>query len=104
MLSSVSVGSGTGAGVKMGGDIDTWLDVFESGKGTGKGEGRGVTCIAVSEEEPSHGSGKRDTGLIPIGLEGEEMGRGGYEGTGAWMEEFVDMLVEGRRGGRDVRG
>ena len=95
MLSSASVGSGTRAGVKIGGGIDTWLDVLESGKGTGKGEGMGATCIAVSEEEPSRGSGERDTGLIPIGLERERMGRGGYEGTGAWMEGCEDILIMG---------
>ena len=83
MLNSASVGSGTGAGVKIGGSIDDELDIVESGKGTGKGEGPGVTCMAVSEEEPSHGSGERTRSLTPIGLEGEERGWGRYKGTGA---------------------
>ena len=86
--------------------MDCRLDCLNGGNGIGKsvrGELIFISGATVSDEEPSYGSGERDTGLIPIGLEGEEMGRGGYEGTGAWMDGCDDMFLEWERGGRDVR-
>ena len=65
-------------------DIDAELDSLDGGSGTRKGVRGGLIIDAtVSNDEPSRGSGEKARGLIPIGLEGEERGRGGYEGTGA---------------------
>ena len=72
--------------------MDCKLGSVDGGNSTGNGVRGGLIIGAtVSDEEPSCGFGERASDLMPIGLDGEEMGQEGYEETGAWMEGFVDI-------------
>ena len=89
-----------GGGLKR--DIDDKLDSLDGGSGTGKGVRGGLIVGAtVSDDEPSRGSSERARSLIPIGLEGEKRGQGGYERAEAWMDRFVDIFIQGWGGWKE---
>ena len=54
--------------------MDIELDLLEGGSGIGKGVRGGLLGTTVSNEEPSCGSGERESGRRPIGLDEEKEG------------------------------